>query len=94
MRDWLVMFRRLTVPMKNFNVFKLGMQKEDFIFSIVLIALLMILEYLHTKTDLYVFLQNRSLPVRWLVYMAGIFIVIMFGVYGTLSASSFIYFQF
>lgn len=94
MQDWLVMFGRLTVLMKNFNVFKLGMQKGDFIFSIVLIALLMILEYLHSKTDLYVFLQNRSLAVRWSVYMAGIFIVIMFGVYGTLSASSFIYFQF
>ena len=94
MQDWLLIFSRLTVPMKSFNVFKLGMQKEDFIFSIVLIALLMILEYLHTKTDLYVFLQNRPLPVRWSVYMAGIFIVIMFGVYGTLSASSFIYLQF
>lgn len=93
-QDWLVMFSRLAIPMKKFDPFKLGMQKEDFVFSIILIVLLMILEYLHTKTDLYEFIQNRPLPVRWTIYMAGIFIVILFGVYGTLSANSFIYFQF
>ena len=92
--EWLEMFRKLFVPMKNFNVFKLGMQKEDFVFSIVLLVLLVILEYLHTKTDLYAFIQKQSLPVRWTVYMAGILTVILFGVYGTLSANSFIYFQF
>ena len=93
-QDWLVMFSRLAIPMKKFDPFKLGMQKEDLVFSIILIVLLMILEYLHTKTDLYEFIQNRPLPVRWTIYMAGIFIVILFGVYGTLSANSFIYFQF
>ena len=80
--------------MKQFDPFKLGMQREDFILSIVLIVMLMALEYLHTRTDLYAFIQNRPLPVRWTVYMTGIFIVILFGVYGTLSANSFIYFQF
>ena len=80
--------------MKNFSAFKLGMQKEDFIFSVVLILLLMLLEYINTKTSIYDFVQNRPLPVRWAVYMTGIFIVILFGVYGTLSANSFIYFQF
>lgn len=80
--------------MKKFDAFKLGMVKEDFIFSIVLIILLMALEYWQTKTDLYVFIQNCPLPVRWAVYMTGIFIIILFGVYGTLSANSFIYFQF
>ena len=93
-QDWLKIFSKLFVPMKNFDAFKLGMQKEDFILSIVLIVLLMILEYLHTRTDLYMFIQKQALPVRWAVYMAGIFIVILFGVYGTLSANSFIYFQF
>ncbi len=93
-QDWLVIFNRLAVPMKNFDAFKLGMQKEDFIFSIILIVVLMLVEYLHSKNDLYAFIQNRSLPVRWTVYMTGIFIVILFGVYGTLNTNSFIYFAF
>lgn len=93
-QDWLVIFNRLAVPMKNFDAFKLGMHKEDFIFSIILIVVLMLLEYLHSKNDLYVFIQSRSLPVRWTIYMTGIFFVILFGVYGTLNTNSFIYFAF
>ena len=93
-QEWQEMFSKLFVPMKNFDVFKLGMRKEDFIFSVGLLVLLMLLEYLHTKMDLYALIQKQALPVRWTLYMAGVFIVVLFGVYGTLSANSFIYFQF
>ena len=94
LNDWLAMLKRLLVPMKGFNAFKLGMSKEDFVFSIILIVMLMLLEYINTKTSLYNLIQNQPLPVRWVVYLAGIFFIILFGVYGTLTANSFIYFQF
>ena len=40
-------------------------------------------------------LQASAFPVRWVVYLALLFVLIVFGVYGSLYASTqFIYFQF
>ena len=40
-------------------------------------------------------LTAKPLPIRWAVYLAGIFAVLIFGVYGPgFSESQFIYFQF
>ena len=40
-------------------------------------------------------LTRLPLPVRWTVYLAGLFIVLLFGMYGPgFSESQFIYFQF
>ena len=38
---------------------------------------------------------RQRLPVRWLIYFAGVFAIVIFGIYGPgYAESQFIYFQF
>lgn len=79
---------------EGFDIWNLGMQRQDFVFSICLILFWFVLEKVQEKINLRKWLQQRCLPVRWGVYLVIIFTCIMFGFYGDLSASSFIYFKF
>ncbi|MBO5068959.1 MAG: MBOAT family protein [Roseburia sp.] len=78
----------------GFDVWSLGMGKQDFIFSIVLIIGWFVIEAVQGKVYLRTWLQERCLPIRWGIYLLIMFTCIMFGIYGDLAASSFIYFQF
>ena len=41
------------------------------------------------------YLARLPLPVRWVVYLVGLFVVLLFGMYGPgFSEAQFIYFQF
>lgn len=78
----------------GFDVLNLGMTKYDLIFAAVLLIIWFVLEWHQAKVNLYEKLQSMVLPVRWGVYLILIFTCILFGIYGDLSYSSFIYFQF
>ena len=78
----------------GFNIFNLGLEKYDFLFAIGILALWFVIEMVQEKIELRKWLQQRCLPIRWLIYLIIIFTCIMFGIYGDLSADSFIYFQF
>lgn len=82
-----------SLHIKN-DLFTIGFEKNDFILAIILIILLFIAEYLHQKKNLYEILKRQILPLRWGTYILILMFIIMFGVYGDLSAASFIYFQF
>lgn len=79
---------------EGFDLWNLGMGKEDFCLSILLIIVFIIIEIIQEKIALREWLQKRCLPIRWAVYLVIIFTCILFGIYGDLSAASFIYFQF
>lgn len=68
--------------------------KGEFLLSIALIAGWFILELIQARVNLRKWLQQRCVPIRWGIYLTIMFTCILFGKYGSLSASSFIYFQF
>ena len=64
-----------------------------FLFGIIILFVFDILKY--NKINLVEKVLKIILPIRWLIYLAFIFAIIIFGVYGPdFSESAFIYFQF
>ncbi len=94
LEDFGTICKGLFVSMNDFDVFSLGLVKQDFYLSIILIAFLFISDIVSEKIDVYGLLQKQILPLRWIVYLISIFSIILFGFYGSLSEASFIYFQF
>lgn len=74
----------------------LGLEMPELVVMAVAVALLIVVDLLHEKRpQLRAVITARPLPVRWLVYLAGIYIVLVFGMYGPgFSEAQFIYFQF
>lgn len=77
-------------------IYQLGMDQKTFhmiLFSIGILAAVDICRYknIHLASKLY----QQGIWLRWTVYLAGIFYVLVFGAYGPVfDASQFIYFQF
>ena len=84
-------FFRLT---PDFSIYNLGMGKEDVILSILLILFVILTDVISETIGGCVLLGKLPVPVRRGLYMTCVFVIIFFGVYGTLSADSFIYFAF
>ena len=84
----------LTWSRGSVTLFRLGLEENEFIVLGIGAALVWLVEFLQGRFDVYEKLQKQILPVRWLVYLVLIFGCILFGLYGNLSAASFIYFQF
>ena len=78
----------------GFSFGSMGMKKHEILFSLAWIMIWFVIELLQSKICLREWLQRRCLPIRWAVYLIIMFTCIMFGIYGELSASSFIYLQF
>ncbi len=92
--DALYVCNNLTNQMETFDIYALGLENQDLILSFILIVFLILVDVVSSKWNIYECIQKLILPVRWAIYMAGIFVIILFGIYGDLSAESFIYFQF
>ncbi|MCF8456786.1 MAG: MBOAT family protein [Bacteroidales bacterium] len=67
------------------------MRNNDYSLGIVLVAALFLVEYLQSKYNLVELLKARSVFMKYPVYMAAIFMILIFGVFEQLE---FIYFQF
>lgn len=72
----------------------IGLDRKDLIVAFISILLLFILELIQQKVRLYSVLQKQSVIIRWGVYVMLIFIIVVFGIYGSYDQSKFIYFQF
>ena len=79
---------------QDFHILDLGMNKQDMIFSIVMIVLLILVDVFKGKYDLYEIVQRMHFTIRWTLYLLGIFSVILFGYYGDLTEGAFVYFAF
>ncbi|SJZ59086.1 D-alanyl-lipoteichoic acid acyltransferase DltB, MBOAT superfamily [Cetobacterium ceti] len=76
------------------TLYRLGLDKKDFIIAIIMIIFLNIIKLLQRNT----FIKKRILELRttyrWILYYGAIFITTILGYYGDSVASQFIYFQF
>ncbi len=73
----------------------LGLSGPEWIVLLVSLALLIASDVLTAKRPMRPVLAAQPLPIRWAVYLIGIFAVLIFGVYGPgFSESQFLYFQF
>ena len=80
--------------MPDFSIYKLGAGKEDVRFSIILIFFVIISDVISETIGGYKLLQKMPVLVRRVLYMACVFVILLFGVYGSLTTDSFIYFRF
>ncbi|MGM9973425.1 MAG: MBOAT family O-acyltransferase [Clostridiaceae bacterium] len=75
----------------------LGLYKFDYLVLLIGIIIIFISSLIQEKTGRRIrdILDEKPLMIRWPVYIAGIFLVILMGVYGPgTSASEFVYMQF
>lgn len=92
----LYMFRNIFPFRGDFVLDTLGIGKQDFIFSIVIVLIFMIIEVVQERgrIDLLVLFNKTPIYIRYIVYIFALMFIIMFGVYGELSPDSFIYQKF
>ncbi|RKD21938.1 D-alanyl-lipoteichoic acid acyltransferase DltB, MBOAT superfamily [Caminicella sporogenes DSM 14501] len=77
------------------NLIHIGVDKFDFLLSILLILILEGIHVITRKQSTVVSnLEKRPIWIRWLIYYAIIFAIIVLGVYEVEEKSQFIYFQF
>lgn len=75
--------------------YKLGLSKDDFLLSVFFILTMIVFENQHYKRSFNEFLlKKQSMVFRWSVYVMVVFVILIFGVYGSSVTSEFIYFQF
>ena len=87
----------ITNSFKNFdlNLMSLGLDKYNLIFMFASVVSIVIFDILRLKVDLYRWLQERNIVIRWIIYFALIWITLIFGIYGPgYSENTFIYIQF
>jgi hypothetical protein len=77
------------------SLYGLGLVRKEFDIAIISIGILLAIDLLGTKIDLFAKLRKQHIIFRWVVYFALIFWILIFGSYGKeYNASDFIYFQF
>ncbi len=77
----------------NGDLYSYGLDRPNFILAIILIIGLIIVEgKIDTGISFREKIASYRLPARWLIYILGIVIVVIFGIYGLgYDASSFVY---
>jgi hypothetical protein len=78
----------------NGKIYELGLVKPEFLLALVVIGILTAFEWTHKRVNIQKKLSILVLPLRWTVYIAIVFVILIFGVYGEDQVSEFIYFQF
>ena len=76
-------------------LFTYGLDGKDLMVAVVSLIVLWVVDMLQSKTDLADKILSMKMPVKWLVCVALILSILIFGVYGPqYDATPFIYFQF
>ena len=77
------------------NLYELGLTASEFKFVFYCLVGIYILDYIQEKKDLYKFLSDRNIVIRFTVYILAILMIIYLGAYGEdVSDNQFLYFQF
>jgi D-alanyl-lipoteichoic acid acyltransferase DltB (MBOAT superfamily) len=76
------------------DIFSLGLDMKDFIVAIASMLVLLVVSNLQEHMKIRETLAKQNLIFRWAIYFAAIFIVIIFGIYGSTSVKTFIYEKF
>ena len=93
---------RSILTMRNFYIltngelFTLGLGRYHFLFLLFAIFLLWTADFFrHKNVDIFTWIEERNVAVRYGIYLCLFCMVVLFGVYGVgYEASQFIYFQF
>jgi len=82
--------------LKSGEIFALGLNKYHFLFLLFAILLLWIADFFRYKNvDIFTWIEERNVAVRYFVYLCLFCAVVLLGIYGVdYEASQFIYFQF
>lgn len=80
----------------NGKIFTLGLDVGEFIILGISLIIMLIVDFLQEKNyHIREEIEKRNVVLRWSIYYAGIFSIIIFGIYGKdYNPSSFIYGQF
>ena len=77
------------------TIYTLGLDARYVVIALLAIVFLFGVEFAQRRVDVGRWIQQQELPIRWLIYFAGLFAVVIFGAYGPLfKPVQFIYFQF
>lgn len=76
------------------GLFKLGLDRAEFWVAIVAIAVLLLFDLFHKKKAAIQWLSSQNAVFRYFVYVCIVFVILIFGVYGDMAPTEFIYFQF
>ena len=76
------------------EIYKLGLERSEFLYATISIILLLIFEQFRVKSKIVELLNSAPIVFRWGIYLLIVFTIIIFGVYGDQNTSEFIYFQF
>jgi len=76
------------------SIFNLGLDKNEFIVAVFSLLILLSYEIYERKNNIFKDLNSFNIAIRWSFYLAAIFGIILFGIYGDYEKSQFIYFQF
>ncbi|MEG1924690.1 MAG: MBOAT family O-acyltransferase [Ruthenibacterium sp.] len=74
------------------SLYRMGLNRTNFLLAVFLIIGLLVIDYLRQRMNLRAKLAAQKIGLRWFVYYAAIFSIIIFGIYGSaFDASQFIY---
>lgn len=77
------------------SVFTLGLDRREFLVVLISIIVVVIVDLLQRKMNIFEVLSEQNLVFRWGIYISAIVTILIFGSYGpAYSAQQFIYFQF
>lgn len=77
------------------SLYSYGLDRANFILSVISLVFLMVVEVFQERYDIRSEIAKHNVIVRWAIYFAGIFAVLIFGIYGPgYEAASFIYEQY
>lgn len=92
----LAMIRQMFTAFRTTSIWNLGLNRGNWFFLLLSIAVLMIIDILHENNrSVFLFVNKQEFWFRWILYMGLVWTVILFGIYGiAYDTSAFIYFQF
>ena len=78
------------------SLYKLGLDRQNFTLMLLLIVLLLAVDFIQERgVHIRETIARQNIVVRWIIYYAVIFTIIIFGIYGPgYDATSFIYQKF
>ncbi|WP_349664667.1 MBOAT family protein [Cellulophaga lytica] len=75
------------------DVTKLGLSTFNFYFAVASIVALISIEFINKHTSIISFFNKQNIAFRWSGYLAAIFLVLFYGIYGG-DSPEFLYFKF
>lgn len=89
-------FRQMMTSLYRVRLSELGFEWYEWLILLVSLLIMIIVDMMHERgIKIRKLIYERKAGIRWLIYLAAIWGIILFGIYGAeYDASQFIYFQF